>query len=129
MKYIFLFCLLAIASQASAFGGRRQNVVYYPQYYYHQPVVQQVVVVEEKIIHSPVRVERFREVKGLRLVEDAHGNTLILLGDKVLNGSADGAKVVNVTEEIKGSTVTERIITKRDYYGNQTTTVEKIISK
>ncbi len=127
MIYVFFTCVLTIVSPVFALGGRRCNSCnhYYTPVHYNNTLT----IVEEKIIHSPVRVERYREVKGLRLVEASNGDTLVLLGNKVLNGHADGSQVVNVTEEIKGSVVTERIINKRDVYGNQSTTVEKIISK
>lgn len=128
VKYIFFACLLTIVSQASAIGGRRVCHNCGVQSYYAQPIVHaDTTIVVEKQIVTPVRIERYREIPGLRIVEGAHGEQLILLGNKILNLSENKTKIV---EEISPrSIVTERIITRSDIYGNKVVTVEKEISK
>lgn len=116
IKYIFLTCFSLIASSALAGNG-----YYYPAYNANK-----ITVVEQHIV-SPVRVVRFREIKGLRFVTDQYGQQLVLVGDKVLNIA--GGKTESVTEEVRGTRTTERIITRRDYYGNQTVTIEKEVTK
>jgi len=127
MKYILSLCLLAIASQVFAFGGRHCNTCYAPVYY-HQPIHNTTTVVVEKQIIAPERIIRYREVPGLRIVEGTHGEQLILVGNRILN-LAEG-KTTSVVEEFnKQSVFSERIITRTDVYGNKTVTIEKEITK
>lgn len=129
MKYLYLLCfisLVSISNVAEAKWGRC-NSCYTPTYY--APAVHQTntVIVEREIV-APERVVRYREIKGLRLVDDGHGQTVILLGDKALN-LAEGRTQSIVTEINPRSVYTERIISRSDVYGNKTVTVEKEISK
>jgi hypothetical protein len=126
MKYLILACILAIASPAFAVGRRGCSNCYTPVY--HAPIVHQnnVVVIEKQIV-TPTRIVRYREIPGLRIVEGSHGEQLLLVGNKVLN--TESVKTSTVEEINPRSVVTERIITKTDFYGNRTVTVEKEISK
>lgn len=115
MRYIFFTCLSLLASTALA------GNYYYPTFHGNK-----ITVVEQHIV-SPVRIVRYREIKGLRFVTDQYGQQLVLVGDKVLNTQKGVTE--SVTEEIHGTRTTERIITRRDIYGNETVTVEKEVTK
>jgi hypothetical protein len=127
MKYLIFACILAIASPALALGRRSCSTCNVQHHAVQHVVHQDNVVVIEKQIVVPQRITRYREIPGLRIVEGSHGEQLILAGNKVLN--TESVKT-SVLEEINPRSVfTERIITKTDFYGNRTVTVEKEISK